>query len=177
MCQLHFGVHAGSDAFKLESTAFNCADFRVPDQRNWQPCNEKIQAHCPPEMHTQLNVEAMVRQLTCPTPRATPADQDGATSTPWRCLVSTDPGRFVCNWIFFNSLDQSAATGAHSLFVHVPAHDVYSLEQQQKFAREVILAVADMLDQQEAGTLPTMAKKAGQQAVATQPSPDEQLKA
>jgi hypothetical protein len=43
---LHFGVHAGSQQFALESTAYNCADFRCPDQRGWSPRNESILPAC-----------------------------------------------------------------------------------------------------------------------------------
>lgn len=34
---LHFGVDGGADHFKIEACSYNEADFRVPDQRNYQP--------------------------------------------------------------------------------------------------------------------------------------------
>jgi hypothetical protein len=81
---LHFGVHDGSQTFKVESTAYNCADFRVPDQRNWQPRNALIQPQCPAEVKTELDVHSIVKHLTKP-------KQDGAEGA-WKCIVSEDPG-------------------------------------------------------------------------------------
>ena len=135
-------MHDGSQQFKLESTAYNMADFRCPDQRGWTPQREPIVGadQCAAtDLCTALNVDGLCGVLGA----------DG-----WKVCVSTDPGRFVCNFIFFNSLlacaeqrPEQLRSGCveHALFVHVPAHDVYNLEQQQKFAREVILQIANSL--------------------------------
>ncbi len=39
---IHFGVAARSKHIRLEDRAFNIANFRVPDESGWQPCNEPI---------------------------------------------------------------------------------------------------------------------------------------
>jgi hypothetical protein len=92
-------------------------------------------------------------------------------------VVSILIGRFVCNWVFYQSLRQSSSLGTHSLFVHVPSHQVYDLAAQQQFATEVIRAVVDELDRQEAG-----GEKTSKVASSTTTSdsahsnPDEQLR-
>jgi len=149
---LHFGVHAGSRQFALESTAYNCADFRCPDQRGWAPNNEPILPQCEAkEMCTALDLTSLRDVL-----EAAPLPDNMAVSEPaqpqrWCVCVSTDPGRFVCNWIYFNSLASLAPPSAEchelSLFVHVPAHDVYDLAQQTCFARHILVAIGEQLQQ------------------------------
>ena len=39
---LHLGVDASAKVFKIEAKAFNMADFRCPDEHNWQPEKERI---------------------------------------------------------------------------------------------------------------------------------------
>ena len=49
--------------------------------------------------------------------------------------VSSDPGRFVCNFIYFKSLMRAAAHNCwHALFVHVPPFAAVKEEVQQQFA-------------------------------------------
>lgn len=130
---LHFGVHAGSSCFALESTAYNCANFRIADQRGWAPCNEPIHESCAAkDLRTDLDLTGVSSALA---------------AAGWKVCVSTDPGRFVCNWIFFNSLHAvQGQCSEHSVFIHVPSHDVYSLEQQQKFARDAIVQIGKTLE-------------------------------
>lgn len=62
-------------------------------------------------------------------------------------IVSENPGRYVCNWIYFNSLliarDDPSAT---VLFVHVPSTEILPLDQQKQFVAELL----HLLHQQEA---------------------------
>jgi pyroglutamyl-peptidase len=152
---LHFGVHAGSQQFALESTAYNCADFRCPDQRGWSPRNEAILPACAAqELCTGLDLPALRDTLeAAPFAEQPPAADAAGDSVRWAVCVSTDPGRFVCNWLFFNSLASlsppSAQCHESALFVHVPAHDVYDLQQQQRFARQVLIAIAQQLTTQD----------------------------
>ena len=39
---IHCGVDGSASNFKLERTAFNCMDFRVPDNEGYQPCAKPI---------------------------------------------------------------------------------------------------------------------------------------
>ena len=59
--------------------------------------------------------------------------------------VSQDPGRFVCNYIFYSSLWQGACHSRwHSLFVHVPSFSVISEERQQLFALSLLKRIAEL---------------------------------
>jgi pyroglutamyl-peptidase len=65
--------------------------------------------------------------------------------------VSTDPGRFVCNYLYYCSLQQQqqqqqrqqqqAVSNGTSLFVHVPSFDVISEEEQRQFVQDLLLEV------------------------------------
>lgn len=57
--------------------------------------------------------------------------------------VSVDPGRFVCNFIFFRSLRRAAAHSCwHALFVHVPPFAAVKEELQQQFALGLLNRIA-----------------------------------
>jgi pyrrolidone-carboxylate peptidase len=68
--------------------------------------------------------------------------------------VSTDAGRYVCNWTYYRSLQASreverevgvkGAVRCYSLFVHVPSEDVLGIEEQRRFAW-LLLKVIDQL--------------------------------
>jgi hypothetical protein len=47
--------------------------------------------------------------------------------------VSEDPGRFLCNYIFYRSLRNCTnvgGSGNHALFIHVPPTEIIPLEDQ-----------------------------------------------
>jgi len=82
-----------------------------------------------------------------------------------KVLQSEDPGRFVCNWVYFHSLHQSRVrnTANHnvseatavdsaksppkfiSLFVHVPTFEVITCEQQLAFVRDLLSQLTNKL--------------------------------
>jgi pyroglutamyl-peptidase len=138
---LHFGVHAGSDLFKLERFGYNCADFRCADQRGWAPQKQLIEPQCQAaELRTGLDLDSICEALQQCT------DEQG---NQFVCGISDDPGRFICNYIYFNSLlhvKPQRGCVEHALFVHVPSHDVYDLKAQQRFAREVLIQLAKSLE-------------------------------
>ena len=154
---LHFGVAAGSSRFALESTSYNCADFRCADQRGWAPQSELIHPTGAQEMCTDLDLPCVAKQL---------AQSDAA----WQVGVSTDPGRFVCNWIYYNSLfEAQGKCDEHSLFIHVPSHNVYNLQQQQQFAREAIIQIAKSIQgggKQQTDETPQLPAVTAEQAAA-----------
>jgi len=144
---LHFGVHAGSRQFKLESSAYNEAHFICPDERGWTPQHQRIEDGAPDAMCTSLDVVTLSKQLDR-SGSSSPADAPSNNSSGWCCQVSNDPGRFICNLIFWTSLRRATKERAHSLFVHVPSHDVYNLDVQLEFARELLIAISNQLNSQ-----------------------------
>lgn len=131
---LHLGVDSGAKGFKLERSAWNEAAFRVPDERGWQPASQPIsERHGSTSTCLRTRLPVRVRNVYRRVGRNSrtpllPASFAGAHLQRNRALtapgsdpqtsrlcaalrkqgfevaVSDDPGRFVCNWIFFNSL-------------------------------------------------------------------------
>lgn len=124
---IHLGVDAKANNFKLEQSAYNgdaahapsrgafplaaphlpascpsglcsdwkCADaeatFRVPDERGWEPCEECIDGALKKgwKLSTALPTKSLCARLR---------------KLGFNVGVSHDPGRFVCNWLYFTSL-------------------------------------------------------------------------
>ena len=59
--------------------------------------------------------------------------------------VSVDPGRFVCNFLYFSSLRQAVAhSGWQVLFVHVPPFTAVKEELHQQFALDLLKRIAGL---------------------------------
>lgn len=57
---------------------------------------------------------------------------------------STDPGTFVCNWIYFNSLMLARKCDAQVLFVHVPPADIIDVPKQTEVIAKLLEVIAEM---------------------------------
>jgi pyroglutamyl-peptidase len=140
---LHLGVNYKGTAFQIERCGYNEADFRVPDERGAQPRKERIVTvsydgryrEVGEVLATEFDVPALVAALNVTTPvlsspvsRCSDDEQQGVV-----VRESSDPGRFVCNFTYFLSLDRcqknnsslngSPRTKARALFLHVPPFD------------------------------------------------------
>ena len=90
---IHFGVNGKAKVFNLELQAFNEATFRCPDERGYQCSNQLIVAEEKTKLCSDLDLASICAEL-----KATPYEIQV------RC--SDDAGRFVCNWIYFQSLPE-----------------------------------------------------------------------
>eukprot|EP00201_Polytomella_parva_P008959 CAMPEP_0175059810 /NCGR_PEP_ID=MMETSP0052_2-20121109/12638_1 /TAXON_ID=51329 ORGANISM="Polytomella parva, Strain SAG 63-3" /NCGR_SAMPLE_ID=MMETSP0052_2 /ASSEMBLY_ACC=CAM_ASM_000194 /LENGTH=318 /DNA_ID=CAMNT_0016325399 /DNA_START=94 /DNA_END=1050 /DNA_ORIENTATION=+ len=64
---------------------------------------------------------------------------------------SSDPGRFVCNYLYFSSLALCCSRpNWRSLFVHIPVLEVSPLEEQVSFAKELIGCILKGVDREKA---------------------------
>ena len=143
---LHLGVHYKAKCFHLESSAYNDASFRVPDERGYQPNDECVlpagDGRHGDRLSTTLNVPVLVKKME---------------SRGYPSKLSGDPGRFVCNYTYcyslnkcnqFNSTALPPDTASvvdlvvdtpkrrptlSSLFVHVPLFHVTAKDQQLEF--------------------------------------------
>ena len=117
---VHLGVYDGIELMHVEQRAYNEMDFSVPDERGFQPARHapiEAEPDAPPQRDTRVPVDeacAATSQLV------------GSG----HMQPSVDPGRFLCNYIFFRSLQAIAAREASgqtqglqedAFFLHVPS--------------------------------------------------------
>jgi len=148
---LHLGV-GRSEGFRLEFCAYNEASFRIPDFQGYQPWEKPIVADSSQSVgqcyKTSLDLEGLQNQMQ--------RDFPGIAT-----LVSTDPGRFVCNYVYCKSLEvslpyskgnESSTTVdrdtepnflCESLFLHVPHFDVVDEEEQLAYVAGLIKNLAE----------------------------------
>uniref|UniRef100_A0A7S1SU77 Pyroglutamyl-peptidase I n=1 Tax=Tetraselmis chuii TaxID=63592 RepID=A0A7S1SU77_9CHLO len=126
---IHLGLNVTTRHFDLERMAYNCADFRCPDEDGWEPKEKLIE-----DNHARTIGSS--RQTTLPLDNV--AARLKGRGHPVH--VSTDPGRFVCNWIYYCSLmeQDSPAKPWQSLFLHVPSFKYISAEDQLKFVADLL---------------------------------------
>lgn len=154
---LHLGVHYQAKRFRLEQCAYNDASFRVPDEKGFQPKNLPILQSCAlgSKMTTSFDVPALVKRMN---QTLLPASDDDSLPL---ANQSTDPGRFVCNYIYCASLDAfdcgQSVLGKHedsqssprtrSLFLHVPPFTAIAPKAQLEFVTQLMLELCHQHDQ------------------------------
>jgi pyroglutamyl-peptidase len=121
---IHFGVHGSSKEFVIESKAKNEATFRSPDERLNSPMNQKIENNFSLNHwnSTTVVVEPIVSELKKKYP----------------VKLGEDPGRFVCNYIYYKSLKFSEENNTQSVFIHVPDQKTIPVEDQIVFFNELL---------------------------------------
>lgn len=111
---LHLGVDNNATQFKLEQCAYNDATFRVKDERGYQPNNECIPLPPPAAsthgewgecVKTTLNSADLCAELERHenSDMIEEEEEEVGSST---VMISTDPGRFVCNYTYYLSLNR-----------------------------------------------------------------------
>lgn len=98
--------------------------FRIVDQKGYCPENTPISSALALDScsSTGFDLEALCASLQ--------ANQ-------CQVAVSTDPGRYLCNYVYFSSL--SVVQHPQSLFVHVPPANVLPVEEQVEIIKKLIL--------------------------------------
>ena len=168
---IHLGVDSNATTFRLEQCAYNTNDFRVPDERGYQPRQECIVRSHPLDtpFETLLNIPELLTQLTTTTTTNSSTDAPIIDQSP--VVLSDDPGRFVCNYTYATSLTQfkcyhnttldgsnnddddgstntketftsnQQSTPVRSLFVHVPPFEVIPERDQLIFLGRLMEAI------------------------------------
>jgi pyroglutamyl-peptidase len=114
---LHVGVNASAQRgeFQIETCAYNDATFRIPDEQAYRPYREPILSHV--EWGTPIYTTLLLPTSSSSSPTTTSShpvmmmvdDLIHQLSQAFPALdsrVSTDPGRFVCNYLYYLSLNQ-----------------------------------------------------------------------
>jgi pyroglutamyl-peptidase len=165
---LHMGVNASAQRgeFQMETCAYNDATFRIPDEQAYRPYREPILSHVEwgtpiyttlllpstpttttttTSSHPVMMVDDLIHQLS----QAFPAIDS---------RVSTNPGRFVCNYLYYLSLNQWQSSppalesttittnnnnndptmAGASLFLHIPPFEQVPKDIQLEYLAEMM---------------------------------------
>lgn len=125
---LLLGEAAGSTAIRLETTAWNELDFRIPDAAGRQPRAQAIDPASPASLASTLPIATLHTHLT-------------AAGHPVE--LSNDPGRYLCNQVMFVALRHLAATrpGTPAGFVHLPLATTYPTDR----VVDALVRITDLL--------------------------------
>lgn len=160
LCFVHLGVNGRIDRFNFESAGYNNMTFRCADERAYSPQEEKISpardfdeplsttfplAAIAERVQAELGGVITVHSTDAPAAAAAGegvfAPSDGSSSAPQSscniCDISTDPGRFLCNYVYYRSLLHQELHGLprgtrQSVFVHVPPEERIAIADQVK---------------------------------------------
>ncbi len=129
---VHLGVAASAKCFHVEQQAANDCTFRCPDESGLQPQGQSI-------------CEALAHGSFLSTPLSLP-DIAARLHEKWHSQVelSCDAGRFLCNYIYYRSLQRAASRKrCYSVFIHVPLHAVADAQQQADFVCDFVRCAVD----------------------------------
>lgn len=105
------------------------ASFRAPDEHGDQPLHAPIRddAELEAPLHSLLPLDSVVPAVAA------------ASSVP--VAVSHDPGRFVCNYVYYRTL--STFPRRPAVFMHVPIFAMLDADAQCRCAVQVLRALRD----------------------------------
>ena len=106
------GEAAGSQKIRLETTAWNELDFRIPDHAGRQFSSRPILTNSPAKRQSTLPLKKLLKALE-------------AAGHP--VALSDDPGRYLCNQLFYIALEylECQATPIPAGFIHLPLEKDY----------------------------------------------------
>lgn len=132
---IHLGVDCNGQHIKLEQCAYNNKTFRVPDFRGYQPEQEAIESATEFNQPKQTSWDVTSVLATIHAKIANNHTANNYLLKPSFINISQDPGRYLCNYIYFRSLTlheetrlaSSTPFTRFSIFVHVP--EFYTIEK------------------------------------------------
>lgn len=127
---IHLGVNSKALKVNLELNAYNNMDFRVPDEQGYQPTECKINQDCDLDdaLTSCIPLETIIGKLK----------DEGFNDE--HVEISKDPGRFLCNYIYYKSL----LANRFALFVHVPPFSVMEEEKQYDFINKLLKHIEEL---------------------------------
>lgn len=120
------GQAEGRTAISIENTAYNLDDANLADNSGELRVATAIVEGADAELATSLPVDALVAAI----------EHVGVAAE-----TSGNPGRFVCNHIFYELQRVTRGTGVASGFIHLPLVD----EQSEEFPGRPTLALTDQV--------------------------------
>ncbi len=123
---IHCGVSRSDTQISVERQSFN-TDYRSVDVEHCCPADECCRKSGPDTLCTSLNVDRLCERANkC-------CSLNGFITN---AQPSTDPGRYLCAYIYYTSLSIDAS---RSLFVHVPSKDRFPVNEMSVALKEIIL--------------------------------------
>lgn len=124
---IHLGVHSSTDCMLLEKCAYNNMTFRIPDQCGYAPdCQCISDGDCfDSAIESDIDIQTVVDHLV---------------GEGFLVKASEDPGRYLCNYVYYRSLAYQIACGKkkRAIFIHVPPIVNMELEKQVVFVERCI---------------------------------------
>ncbi len=119
------GEAGGSREIRLETTAWNELDFRIPDIAGRRYTSRPIRRDAPASLPSTLpltDIHNLLLSLGHPV------------------TFSHDPGRYLCNQIFFRAMDHLTQNGfaIPAGFIHLPLEGVYPTDRAVAALSEAI---------------------------------------
>lgn len=101
------GEAAGIRQIRLETTAWNELDFRIPDIADRQPAGRAIVPGAPAHRRATLPVKRLLTRLS---------------ANGHEAILSDNPGRYLCNQVFYTALHFLAENDlpCPAGFIHLP---------------------------------------------------------
>ena len=144
---IHLGVSGMATTVCLEEFAYNNMTFRVPDEAGYQPQQECILPHSEYDssLHSDLPlaaISAQIAQQSCISPAGYESSETPAAPV---IALSTDPGRYLCNYIYYHSLQHCVQHGhlKHCVFIHVPPVEIMPLDQQIRIISQCVQLIRE----------------------------------
>lgn len=127
---VHLGLAEDRDAISIEATAYNELDFRIPDN-----AGRKINGDCVVDSrHSLLHSTAPINLIM-------EEFEDDE-----RIVKSEDPGRFICNEIYFRTIDAIEREECKDrfgrivpvLFIHLPPKEKLHFDIQIELVKKIV---------------------------------------
>lgn len=114
-----------AECIDVEKCSYNDG-YQSPDVTDKCPANDCCCENGSDTLETGLNVEKLCERANnyCKTNHLTAS-----------CQPSTDPGRYLCAYTYYKSL---SIDKSKSLFVHVPAKEVFAIQDMSHALKEII---------------------------------------
>eukprot|EP01017_Pseudomicrothorax_dubius_P029969 TRINITY_DN3684_c0_g1_i2.p1 TRINITY_DN3684_c0_g1~~TRINITY_DN3684_c0_g1_i2.p1 ORF type:complete len:237 (-),score=39.90 TRINITY_DN3684_c0_g1_i2:116-826(-) len=141
---VHLGVNFGGKQIDLELHGYNEATFRGADNEGVKKEKERIAKAFPLEHYfrTQLPIREICQTLD--------------EKHPCCIKLSNDPGRYICNYIYYLSLKEGYSKGFPSLFVHVPPFTILEQERQSGIIADILSNIANHIKSEKAAETTTV---------------------
>lgn len=119
-----FGLASSRKRIFIEQYAFNECNVFIPDNSGYVPEHVKIDENKPTFLESKINIDALVKSIT---------------TQHYSLYVSHDPGRYLCNYIYFRTL---SALDGNAIFVHFPLCET---EEEYNYAIKISNIIIDQL--------------------------------